>query len=376
MNFEKLDALMESMPERGLPACSFVATHKGKTVYQKSVGYSDSAKTKRADMNDLYWVCSITKVTTCVSAMRLIEAGQLHLEDPISKYLPAFRNLTVMTPEGPVPAKNAMTILHLFTMSGGLDYNLNKEPIVEACKNPLASTQEVVNSFAASPLLFEPGTHYRYSLCHDVLAAVVEVVSGMRFQDYVKKYILDPLGMCDTGFHLPAEKADRITAMYRYNPGYFTANEIPAQLKYRLTDNYDSGGAGFYTSPADQIKLLTTLALGGTSPNGYQLLRPETVELMGREHLPYEAKPDIFPTRLFGYSYGLCCRCHVDPTVSLSPSSVGEFGWDGATGSFALVDAKRQVAMFFSLHIFGCGYAYHAIHPQLRNLIYEQLDKE
>ncbi len=374
MNFQALDALLEQMPERGIPACSLIATHRGKVIYQKSAGYADAEKTRPAALDDLYWVCSITKVTTCVSAMRLVEQGLLKLEDPVSKYLPAFGNLTVKNPDGSVtPAKTPMTILHLFTMSGGLDYDLSKEPIKRVCENRQAGTQEVVSAFAESPLLFEPGTHYRYSLCHDVLAAVVEVVSGMRYADYVKKYITDPLGMQDTGFHLPPEKAHRISAMYRYRHGYFTAHQIPAELKYCLTDNYDSGGAGLYTSAADQIKLMTALALGGTSPDGYRLLRPETVELMGKEHLPYPAKPDIFPTRLYGYSYGLCCRCHVDPTVSLSPSSVGEFGWDGATGPFALVDAKRQVAIYYTQHIFGCGYVYHAIHPRIRDLIYEQL---
>ena len=378
MNFEKIDQYLDTLPQCGIPACSLIVTHKGKEVYSHSAGFADLEGNRPADVNDLYWVCSITKVTTCVAAMQLVERGVIGLDDPVCKYLPAFAELYVRSADKSktvTRAANVMTVGHLFTMTGGLGYALNDEPIANACADRHATTVEVVSAMAKVPLFFEPGTRFRYSLCHDVLAAVVEVASGMRFADYVKANILDPLGMKDTGYHLPAGMADRMTTMYQYRQGLYYSEPIPCANKYCLTDNYDSGGAGLYTSPADQIRLLTALANGGTAPDGSLILRPETIVSMGVNRLPDSARPDFMPTRLYGYGWGLCGRAHMDATVSSSLSSVGEFGWDGATGSFALVDPARQVAIYLGVHVFGCQYIYHDAHPRLRDMVYEELNK-
>ena len=375
MNFEKIDQYLDTLPQCGIPACSFLVTHKGKEVYSHSAGFADLEGNRPADVNDLYWVCSITKVTTCVAAMQLVESGRIKLDDPVSKYLPAFSELYVRGEDkkSVYPAKTVLTVEHLFTMTGGFGYDINSDVLKDARANPNASTQEVVNALAKEALFFEPGTHFRYSLCHDILAAVVEVASGMLFRDYLKKFILDPLDMKDTGFHLPKELESRMTTMYNYTHGISKSTPIECKNKYCLTDNYDSGGAGLYTTPADQIKMLTTLANGGKAPDGSQILRPETIRMMGENRLCDTARADFMPTRLYGYGWGLCGRAHVNPTLSRARSSVGEFGWDGATGSFALVDPEKQVAMFFGLHILGCQYIYHAVHPTLRDMTYEAL---
>ena len=122
MRFDKLDRFLDAMPERGIPACTLLVTHKGEPLYTRNVGFADVEKTRPTCEDDLYWVCSISKVTTCVCAMRLVEEGKIKLDDPVSKYLPAYAHLTVKDPtQGFVPAKNVMTILQLFTMTGGLN---------------------------------------------------------------------------------------------------------------------------------------------------------------------------------------------------------------------------------------------------------------
>ena len=177
-NTAELDRYLDLLPSFGVPACDFVITHKSETVYRHTAGFADHAKTRPVTDRDIYQVYSVSKVTTCVCAMRLVEEGKIKLDDPVSKYLPAYANLTVRQKDGSVaPATNEMTIEHLFTMTGGLDYDLTAEPILRAAAKPDASTVSVVSSFVESPLHFEPGTRYRYSLCHDVLAAVVEVVT-------------------------------------------------------------------------------------------------------------------------------------------------------------------------------------------------------
>lgn len=371
MNFSKLDNLIDTLPACGIPSCDLAVTYCGETVYRRSAGYADAEKTCPVSAKDLYYVFSISKITTCVCGMRLVEEGKLCLDDPVSKYLPAYRYLTVKNEKGkPVPAQNVMTIRHLFAMTGGLNYNLNLPSIVRAKMSEKPDTLTLVNAMAETPLEFEPGTRYMYSLCHDVLAGVIEVVSGMRFADYVQKTVFDPLGMTRTGYHIPEELKPRLSELYTYQHGLATSVPTPKANPYIMTDDYDSGGAGLYSCVDDQIKLMTVLANGGKTADGYSLLKPETIAMMQVGQLPDSAKPQFGPTRLYGYSWGLCGRVHTDPVVSRALSPVGEFGWDGAAGAFALVDPTKRVAIYYGMHAFGCQYAYHMVHPTIRDLVY------
>ena len=377
MNFEKLEALIASLPSRGFPACDISVAKDGKEVFRASAGYSDAEKTKAVSPDDMYWVFSISKIATCIAAMRLVEEGRIALDAPVSEYLPAYADLTVKERDGSIrPAKNPMTVLHLFTMTGGLDYNADKGTLKDfRAAHPHMTTREFVDELARQPLEFDPGTHFAYSLCHDVLAVVVEAVSGMRFADYMQTYIFDPLGMKDTHYHLPEEKRERLSAVYQFRHGLYRADHLPDYRipSYRYSDRYDSGGAGLATTVDDYMKLLGALACGGTSPNGYRLLNPETVAMLGKGFLNDSARADFMPNRLYGYSWGLCGRVHLEPHLSDSRSAIGEFGWDGAAASFGLVDATNRVSIFFATEVLGCTYAYCAIHPMLRDLAYEGL---
>ena len=375
MNFSKLDAFFKQLPMCGIPGCELAITYKGESVYRAAAGFADAKQTRPASENDLYYVFSISKISTCVAAMQLVEKGVIALDDPVSKYLPAFAHLTVKNGAGkPVPAKNTMTVLHLFTMTGGLNYNCDTAPLLRARMEPDADTLRIVNAMAKVPLEFEPGTKFLYSLCHDVLAAVVEVASGMRFADYVQTHIFDPLGMKDTGYHLPEALLPRMADLYKSRHCVPVADPIELWNNYTFTDRYDSGGAGLYSSTSDQIRLLTALANGGKTKDGYVMLRPETVREMGVNRLSDEVLPSFFPSRLFGYGWGLCGRAHQNPTLSLSRSSIGEFGWDGAAGAFGLADPEKQIALYFAMHSKGCQYAYQVVHPILRNLAYEAIE--
>ena len=364
MTTTQLDRFMEEMPARGIPESELCVTLDGKLIYCKTVGRENPER-------NMALVCSVSKITTCVAALRLIEEGRLSLDDPVEKYLPAYQNLMVKQPDGSVkPAKTKMTVLHLFTMTGGLNYTLDTVPILRACAAPGAGTVDVVNSFAEAPLDFEPGSRFQYSLCHDTLAAVVEIASGQRFADYVRENILLPLEMEDTGYHLTEELMPRLARQYTYIKGVNRAKEVTPYNRYILTPDYDSGGAGLYTTAIDQLKLLTALALGGTAANGYRLLNEETVKMCETGRLNDSVLPTFFPARLFGYNWGLCGRVHTNPDVSCSLSPVGEFGWDGATGPYALVDRKNRLAFYFGMHIYGCTYVYNHLHPIIRNNVY------
>ncbi len=375
MNFSRLDAFFDKMTERGYPACEIAVTKDGKTVYRRGVGHSDAAKTRPVSNKDIYWIFSATKVITCIAAMRLVEEGRIALSDPVSKYIPEFSELVVKDKAGNrTPAKNVMTVEHLFTMTGGMNYDLGAKELQPAIERG-AGTLEIVRDMARIPLSFEPGTHYQYSLCHDVLAAIVELVSGMRFSEYVQKYVFDPVGAVDIGFYPTESQASRFSAMYTFKSGANTPVEIPLNNCFRLTPNYDSGGAGLFSTVDDYMKVITVIACGGTTPEGYHLLSPESIRMMGENRLCPDALNDFVKTRLYGYGWGLCGRAHVDPTVSLSLSPIGEFGWDGAANAFVLVDPTKRVALYFGAQIMGCQYGYHVIHPILRDLVYECLEE-
>lgn len=378
MNTDRLDRFLDDMPLRGIPLCDLSVTRNGKEIYRRIVGYADAAKTRPLDRETLYWVFSISKILTCTAGMRLIEEGKLHLDDRVSDYLPAFANLTVRQANGStLPATEPMRIFHLFTMTGGMDYDMKSPAIAQARLQPGADTQSICSAMASTPLWFEPGTHYRYSLCHDVLAAVIEAVVGMRFSDYLKETFFDPLGMTDTGFHPTADHLTRFAQAYTYNNAEGSAEPIPHEPEhFCFTDRYDSGGAGIYTKVDDYMKLLTALACNGRASNGYRVLNPETIAEMEVNRLSPAAWKDFVVGRLYGYGWGLCGRVHVDPVRSLSRSSVGEFGWDGAQAAFAVIDRKTQTAFYFGTQIANCGYAPRILHPTLRNLVFEMLDED
>lgn len=375
MSFQTIDDLLEQLTHCGIPACELVVTHKGDLVYRGSAGYSDADKTKKVTNNDLYWIFSATKPITCVAAMRLVERGLIGLNDPVSKYIPAFSELTVRQKDGSLaPAQNTMTVEHLFTMCGGMDYNMETPAIKEVQTNPDATTFELVSAMAKTPLMFEPGTNYRYSLCHDVLAAIVEVVSGKTFGEYLRTNIFEPLEMDDIGFRPSEEQQKRISQQYRAKVFAGAAEVTPTANRFRLSNRYESGGAGLFTKPDTYIKFLNALSLGGTAKNGYCLLKEDTVKLLQENRLCDDAWKSFSTTRLYGYGWGLCGRVHINPVYSMSRSAAGEFGWDGAAGAFALADPNKQVALYFATHVLGHNYVYHHVHPMLRDLAYEAIE--
>lgn len=370
MDILKLNELMNTMPDRGFPASELSVRQDGEIIYHKCTGYSDSQKTRAAKETDLYWLYSATKVITCIAAMRLIEEGKLSLSDPVSKYIPEYANVTVRNEDGSIaPAKNEMTILHLFTMSGGLTYNM-QTPAIMGATNTDSDTLTIVKAFTLDPLAFEPGTKYLYSLCHDVLGAVCEVITEMKLSEYFQKLIFDPLELSDIGFHPTDEQKKRISAMYKYNVGPSTSTEIPSRNMMDVLKNYESGGGGLFSTVSDYQKIVATLAEGGRAKDGYQLLKPETIAMMQKNHLTDNQRSDFIKHANFGYGWGLCGRVHMDPKVSLSPSPVGEFGWDGAAGAFTMIDPQNRLSLFFATHVMGAKYIYTVIHPAIRSLVY------
>ncbi len=376
MNFKKLDDFLEDMPSRGFPSCEIAVSIDGSEVYHRAVGFADAAKTRPASDKDLYWIYSTTKVITCIAAMRLVEEGRLFLDDPVSKYIPEYADVFMESETGErIKPQGEMKIWHLFTMTGGLTYDL-PTPALMKVTTIHDDTLAIVRALPVDPIKFEPGTRYRYSLCHDVLGGVIEVVTGMKLSEYFNALFFAPLGLTDIGFRPTDEQRKRFASMYKYEMGTARAVEIPLESELEMLKNFESGGGGLFSSVSDYLKIISAIACLGTAKNGHQILKPETVEKLKINYLCDAARNDFIKHNHYGYGWGLCGRVHMDPVVSLSPSPIGEFGWNGAANAYALMDTDNRLAIFYASHVLGAGYGYDVAHPKIRDLVYEAIKEK
>ncbi len=389
MNFEKVTVYLDSLEEKyGVPAVDCKVQKDHETIYRHMTGYNDYAKTKPVSQTDLYDIYSMSKIATMTAVMQLVERGEISLDDELTKFLPEFAEMyydpdfkfgwPMVMPTRETATKKAVNpikIWNLMSMTAGLGYDINSEPIRELQEktNRQGSTREFMKAIAKTPLLYEPNTHYMYSLAHDVLAGVVEVVSGMTFGEYMKKNIFEPLGMKEIWYQVPKSEAYRLAAQYSLN---MVTQEMTRQEgnAFRLSENYESGGAGVTTSVDEYSKLLDALACGGVGATGNRILKEESVLEFTKNRLTPEQVLEFQQGMRIGYGYGLGMRVYIGPEGAKSP--VGEFGWDGAAGAYALIDPFNHISIYYGQQVLGMIKSYAEIHPTLRDLVYEALSEE
>ncbi len=389
MNFDQLTEYIDSLnKEYGIPAADCKITRGHEVVYRHMTGYSDFEGTTPITENTLYRLFSATKIVTMTAVMQQIERGNLRLNDEVRTYLPEFDIMMVADEfkfEFPLHwptledkchhAHNTIRIIDLMSMTAGLSYNTGSKELMELKKksNNQASTREVIAEMAKMPLVYEPGTRFSYSLGHDVLAAVVELVSGQKFSTYVKDNIFEPLGIKDFYFHWEDNQSlsDRICAMYM---GVFGTDELKPDDGamsggFKITANYESGGAGLAGTVDAYSTFIDALCNGGVGVSGARILSEASVKMFTIPYTTGQMSEDFAFAGKVGYEYGLGVRVLVDDKASKSP--VGEFGWDGAAGAFALIDPVNHISIFYAQHIIGFPKVYHEIHPKLRDIAYE-----
>jgi len=373
MNTQKLEKFIDSLGEADIRALECIVYKDHQKVFHRCFGHSDADKSVPLTPDNLYWLFSTTKVITCLAGVKLVDEGKMSLDDPVSKYIPEFADLTVLKDGVAVKAEKEMKLIHLFTMTGGLTYDTASPELLKFRKeNPKAATLEGVRAMAKDPLAFEPGEHYRYSLCHDVLAAVIEVVSGMRFSEYLEKNFFAPLGIKDLGFVPNEEQKSRFVTMFDYKSSINVSTVRENQGNgYILTENFESGGAGLFGAASEYVKIIDAVACGGVTPNGERILSENAVMMMTKNYLDDACRSDfVKDPRKYGYGWGLCGRVHMNPAISLSLSPKGEFGWDGAAAAFALMDPFNKTSIFIAMHTRACSFAYERIHSKVRDLVY------
>lgn len=390
MDFTPLQKFMDFMARERTPGNAVEVYLDGKSVFRYHCGYSNLEKKIPLTGTELYNIYSCSKVTTVVSALQLIEQGKCKLDDPLYAYIPEFQHIYVQTADGHLEnAVRPITLRHLFTMTAGFNHNVGASGILRArsLTNGNMDTLTVIRSLAGDPLSFHPGDHWQYGLCHDVLAAVVEVVSGKKFHSYVQDAIFDPLEMVDSTYHCTEDTLSRVAEQYWFfpseqpveNPAVLYLNENAKDGHFRnigkrvwdfaFGPEYDSGGAGITTSVSDYAKLAAALANYGTGLTGAHILSPESIDLLRQNQLNETQMLDYNWEQLNGCGYGLGVRTHMDPQKSGVRSSIGEFGWGGAAGSTVIIDPKYNLGVFYAQHTLNPREEYYQ--PRLRDVVYQ-----
>jgi len=339
--FSDLKEFLDSFLPMGVPGFDMIIYQHGKCVWRYQNGYSDYENKVPVKGNERYNIYSASKPITVTAGMQLYEKGLFKLDDALYEYMPEFRHMTVRTEDGIRKAKNVIRVKDIFCMTAGLNYNKNVPSLELASKetNGHCPTRETMKYLAQEPLDFEPSTRWQYSLCHDVVAAFVEVVSGVKFEDYVKENIFDPLGMNHSTFMLPDEEMDTLAEQYRFNAELCQPVNIGKAISYKFGTEYASGGAGCISTAEDYILFLEALRKGDV------ILGKETIQLMTTDQLTDENRSTYTMNETHGYGLGVRCQ--------KAGGDCPDFGWGGAAAAFLGVDPKLDISLFYAQHMLG-----------------------
>ncbi|MCM3629765.1 beta-lactamase family protein [Paenibacillus glycanilyticus] len=377
MNFAPLSRFIDRITDWRIPWAEVLVIYRNETVFRYRAGYADLEAKTPIDEDSMIYLYSLTKILTCTAALQLVEKGAMLLGDPISDYLPEFAEVAVRKKQTDDEAatelsERPITVRDLFTMTAGFSYDLASRSIREAAERTdgRLPTREFALALAKEPLQFVPGTRWNYSLCHDVLAALVEEVDGRKFSTYVREEITDPLGMLDTGFYLSEAQHSRLAPMYQYSDELEKAVRMDGDW-YRIGTEFESGGAGLLSTVSDYSLFLNMLTNRGISPEGVRILSNASVDLMRADHLTEQTRGDYNWAHHAGYGYGLGVRTHISNAGSGSLSPLGEFGWSGAAGSFAIIDPESQLTVMYAQHLVNNQEPF--VHPRLKNIVYSCL---
>ncbi len=349
-NREALQACLDRAAASGeTPGISLLVTdRKGEDCFLAS-GYADPASRQPLARDSIFRCYSMTKPLTSCAAMLLMQEGKLDMFHPVSRYFSSFRSQRVWTPEGEVPAARENLVLDLLDMTAGLAYDGEESlpqretaALFEEAERRLASahpmdTQEFARRVGDIPLLFHPGSGWNYSVCADVLGAVVEKAADMPFADFIRQRILEPLGMSDSGFSLAPDRQRRlVTACQKGADGSwvpYTGNHL--NIRNDGGENpFHSGGAGLFSTADDYARFGRMLLRGGVGDEGQRILSENTVRWMTGRRQAGRPQQDILQgLNMWGHTYTNLLRITVDPSAAFFPANAGEYGWGGWLGT-------------------------------------------
>ena len=374
---KRVHALVQRYIDQGeLAGAVSLVARRGRIAYVESQGVMDLETRQPMRPDAIFRLASMTKPVTSLAVMMLHEEGRFLLDDPVSKFLPEFKNPKVAVANAPneraaggfrlTPAEREITIRHLLTHtaglpsgSGGPTMDLMKK--LSASRKPEDVLADYIQRLAALPLNFQPGAAWEYGPATDVLGRLVEVVSGQPLDRFFRQRILTPLGMNDTWFYLPADRLPRLASAYTKEAG--ALKKLTAPGPANPNGRFFSGAGGLAGTAEDYFRLCQMLLNGGQL-DGTRLVSRKTIEMMTANqigHIP------LWQDNYRGYGFGLGFRVRENLGASLTLGSVGEFGWGGAYGTYFWVDPKEQMIGILMIQL--SPYAHINIRPEFQNVV-------
>jgi len=331
----------------------------GRVAYTDAWGMRDVEAGDPMEEDDIFRVYSMTKPITSVAVMILYEEGHFFLNDPVGRYLPELAERPVArlseaagAEDIPTdPARRPVSIKDLLRHTSGLTYGaFSNTPVDQVYRErgvlDQPTLEDMVTELGSIPLAFQPGTRWHYSVSTDVLARLVEVVSGQSFDTFLEERIFDPLEMEDTGFYAPSSKHDRLTRIYGHADARGTL-ALGDTVGFRQPDTFLSGGGGLVSTARDYARFAQMLLDGGEL-DGVRILSPKTVELMTINHLE-EGMPTSFLAPGWGFGLGFTVKTELGPDGM--PGSVGNYYWFGVGGTSFWVDPAEDLIGIFMIQI-------------------------
>ena len=353
---------MEKMIGDGKLAGMIIAVaRRGSTVYLECRGHMDLAAKKPMTEDTIFRIYSMTKPLTSTAIMMLYEENRFHLDDPIARYLPMFKDMQVYVSgmRGSYqsePAAKPITFKHLLTHTSGLTYGFMEATPVDGMyrsqavdfQTQDATLPEMMQRLARLPLLCQPGSEWNYSVSTDVLGALVEVISGQPFDQFLKHRIIDPLGLKDTGFFVPEGQHHRLAANYQRGKDGLELIDDPKTSRYLKPRKLYSGGGGLVSTVADYMRFAEMIRRKGEI-DGVRLLGRKTVEYMTTNHLPGDmaamGQPRFSESSYEGIGFGLGFSVMLDPAKAAIIGSPGEVAWGGAASTGFWIDPQEEMTV-------------------------------
>ncbi len=343
---------------------------RGEMVFVDAQGYSSVEDSTPVSMDTLFRIFSMTKPITTVGAMILYESALFQLDDPVSEYLPALKDMSVLVSGNGddhivEPANTPITIKHLMTHTAGFTYAfldsespLNEQYISKDLdyNSQGAPLSEWIEDVAATPLSFHPGSRWKYSIATDVLGHLIEVIAGQPLDVFLKDHVLDPLEMSETSFSVPDSLSDRFASLYKYKTGdRFSLLESKQDSQFRGEIKRFQGGGGLVSTASDFLRF-QQMMLNKGSLDGNRVLGRKTVEFMTQNHLDGDlasmGQPKFGEVSFNGIGFGLGVAVVIDPPKTDLLSSRGEYNWGGAASTAFWNDPAEELAVVFLTQLY------------------------
>jgi len=382
-----------------LPGVLTMVYRRGALAHTGMSGHIDLERGRKMRDDAIFRIYSMSKPITAVALMMLAEEGLIGLDDDVAAHIPSWKNLGVYATAMPgllptaepafltTPVERPMKVVDLVTHSSGLTYGfMNRTSVDRAYRrahiaefNAEGGLDTMIEKLAAIPLEFSPGTAWNYSVSIDVMGYLVQKLSGLRFGEFLRTRLFEPLGMTDTAFFCPPEKLGRFASCYMPREGGGIKVQDDAEASsYAAPPSLESGGGGLVSTAHDYLRFCRMMLHGG-SLDGVQILSPKTVALFSLNHLPGNRElASMAPPGLFseaGYSgigFSIGCGVNIDVAKTRLPGTLGEYFWGGAASTAFWIDPKEDLTVVFMTQVLGSD-ARLTLRRDLRTLVYSAM---